>query len=96
MKNYKVDKFSPEKFSMEGTRGDITVDCKEFLYDPKAKKAMVRVVTAEENLTQNFWIKIVQDRGKWLIMLDADSGAVATQGVKKALELVYEAAAEAC
>ncbi len=89
---YHVDHFNPDRFHPLNERGDTVAEFKEFLYDPKRQKGMVMVVVAEENLTQQFWIEIGQERGRWYIRPSKGCGVVPTTGVQRALDLVRDAA----
>jgi len=83
--------FDPEHFQPSNTRGDISVEFKETLYDPKQKKGMVRSVVSEENLLQDFWIEIVKKETLWHIRPAKGCGFIPTAGLQKALDLIYEA-----
>ena len=89
---YHVEHFDPDRFHPLNERGDTVAEFKEFLYDPKRQKGMVLVVVAEENLTQQFWIEIGQERGRWYIRPSKGCGVVPTTGVQRALDLVRDAA----
>ena len=91
LKSYHVEHFDPDRFQPANERGDIVVEFKEFLYDPKQQKGMALVVVAEQNLTQNFWIEIGQERELWYIRPAKGYGVVPTMGVQRALDLVYDA-----
>ena len=83
--------FDPERFSLRNHRGEINVEFKEALYDPKQEKAMVRVLVAEEGLVQNFWIEIVKKEKEWRIRPAKGCGLLPTAGAQRALDLVFQA-----
>ncbi|MBU2548636.1 MAG: hypothetical protein KKB20_09520 [Proteobacteria bacterium] len=84
--------FNPDRFDFQGQTGPITVIFKEFLYDPRRRKALVRVLVDEDGLLQHVWIQI-EDQGKaWAIGMARESHVLPTAGVKRAVELVYRAA----
>jgi len=91
---YRTDRFDPESFVPLHRRGRITVESKEFLYDPKQEKGMVRIIVAEDGLLQNFWIEIVRLEGLWHIRPAKGCSMIPTGGVQKALDLVRDAAAD--
>jgi tRNA (guanine-N7-)-methyltransferase len=92
LKTHRIVDFHPERFEPADERGEITVAFKEFLFDPKRSKGMVRVVTAEEGLTQEFWIEIESGKRGWSIRPAPGCGVVPTAGVQRALDRVLEAA----
>jgi tRNA (guanine-N7-)-methyltransferase len=91
---YRVDHFDHEDFSPANGKGDILVDFKEFLYDPKRRKGMVRSVVAEDSLMQDFWMEIVELSDGWHIRPAKGCGILPTAGVQRALDLVHEAIEE--
>jgi len=89
----RVSGFDPERFQPADQLGDITVQFKEFLYDPDWQKGMVRVIIVEGHMIQHLWIEIVWDGGGWRICPSPGCANVYTAGLRRALELVCEAAA---
>ncbi|MBI3314914.1 MAG: hypothetical protein HYZ86_03095 [Candidatus Omnitrophica bacterium] len=93
MQHYVMERFDPDRFSMPDHSADgIAVVCKDFLYDPKRKTAMVHVLVNEEHLLQNIRIVIVNGKKGWTINLAQGSLLMPTAGVAKALECVHQAA----
>lgn len=89
---HRVMRFDAEHFHPTNHKGDITVEFLDFLYDPKRERGMQRVVVAEENLTQDFWIEIIrQGEERWYIRPARGCGMVPTLGVQQALDLVRDA-----
>ena len=91
LKTYRVEYFDPKAFNPINERGDIVVEFKEFIYDPDQLKGMVRVIVVEDDLTQNFWIKIESTQRGWYIHIARGCVIFPTVGVQRALDLVYEA-----
>jgi tRNA (guanine-N7-)-methyltransferase len=87
-----VDHLDADSFVPVGCRGDLTVEFKEVLYDPRRQKGMVRCVMEEGRLLQNFWIEIVREPERWCIRLARGCAIIPTRGVQRALDLVHEAA----
>jgi tRNA (guanine-N7-)-methyltransferase len=87
-----ITHFDPEDFFPRNDAGDIHVEFKEMLYDPKRRKAMVRVIVTEDSLLQNFWIEIVMKGDQWRIRPAKGCGMIPTVGVQRALDLTFEAA----
>jgi len=88
---YQVEHFDPDRFHPVNERGDTIAEFKEFLYDHKRQTGMVRVIVAEENLTQHFWIEIGREGECWHIRPAEGCGVVPTMGVQRALDLVHDA-----
>jgi tRNA (guanine-N7-)-methyltransferase len=92
VRTYSVDHFEPEGFMLSDERGEITVEFKEILYDPKREKALVRALVAEDGLIQNPWIEITRVEDSWHIRPAKGSIMVPTAGVQRTLDLVRDAA----
>jgi hypothetical protein len=88
----RVNHFDPERFEPADYRNDCIVVFKEFLFDPRRRKGMVRVVVVDNDLKQNFWIEIISSRGLWYIRPSQGCSIVPTAGVRSALDLVRKAA----
>jgi len=96
LKVYRLKSFCPEHFHPEGENGPRTIIFKGFLYDPKRQKAMVEVITSEENVRQHFWAAITLQKGQWHVYISEGSSVIPTEAVKRALELIHEASVLSC
>ncbi|MGE3536023.1 MAG: tRNA (guanosine(46)-N7)-methyltransferase TrmB [Candidatus Tectimicrobiota bacterium] len=92
LQTHRIAQFTPEAFTLPTRHGDITVTCKDFLYDPRQHRGMVWVFVAEDGLTQDFWIEIARSQSGWSIRPARGCGIVPTVGVQQALDLVRDAA----
>jgi tRNA (guanine-N7-)-methyltransferase len=92
--SYRVDHFDPDSFEPADERGETTVQFKEYIYDGRRRKAMVRVFVGEGSLDQEFWIEIVKKDRYWQIRCAQGCQIVPTVGVQRALALVHGAVAE--
>ena len=92
LQSHRVAHFEPNRFEPAGARGEVVVKFKEFLYDPKRQKGMVRTFVAEEGLNQEFWIEIARRQDDWHIGPARGCGTVPTVSVQRALDLVRDAA----
>lgn len=92
LKTHRVDGFNADDFRPAGERGEVAVEFKEFLYDPKRRKGMVRTIVVEESLTQHLWIEIAGGEEHWYIRPARGCEIVPTVGLQRALDLVYDAA----
>ncbi len=92
LKTYRIKEFDPERFNPAGQGGAVSVAFKEFLFDPKLHKGMLRTVTAEDELIQHLWIEIAFDEIDWIIRPSRGSAFVPTVGIQLALDLVHRAA----
>jgi tRNA (guanine-N7-)-methyltransferase len=88
--SYRVKQFDPDHFEPTDERGEAVVEFREFLYDAKRSKAMVRVFVSEKGLSQELWIEIVKREGYWQIRCARGCQVVPTAGVQRALALVRD------
>jgi hypothetical protein len=86
-----VKHFDPDRFNPSNQRGDLVVEFKEFIYDPKRLKGMARVMVVEDVVTQGFWIEIDRGEEGWHIHVARGCEALPTVGVQRALDLAYAA-----
>ena len=91
MRKYCVKTFDPEHFEPGKERGEVVVEFKDYLYDPKREKAMARAVVVEDTLRQNIWIEIDHGKEGWYIHVAPGCGALPTVGVQRAVDLAFEA-----
>ncbi|MBN1827123.1 MAG: tRNA (guanosine(46)-N7)-methyltransferase TrmB [Candidatus Eisenbacteria bacterium] len=89
-----LKRFDPERFAPEGVRGDVTVEFKDFLFDPVRERAMLRVYVVEETLHQGFWIEVVRRGDGWRVRPASGCGIVPTPGAQRALDAVRDSARE--
>lgn len=94
VQTHRIDHFDPEHFCPDNVRGAITVEFKDFLYDPKKQRGMVWVFTVEAGLTQDFWIQIIRKRDCWHIRPAPGCAVVPTVSVQRALDLVRDVVLE--
>lgn len=91
LKTHLVEAFDPERFAPQPAAGEITVEFKGSLYDPKAHTLVQRVIVAEDGITQDFWLEIVQQAEGWRIRPLRGTGMIPTAGVQRALDLARDA-----
>lgn len=89
---FNLDHFEPENFNPVSEQGLITVKFREFMYDPKRKKALLRAIVAEGRLLQDIWLKIAAEGDGWHLGLAQNTNVVPSAGIKRALELARDAA----
>jgi tRNA (guanine-N7-)-methyltransferase len=65
LQTHRVKSFDPDHFRPVNARGDIAIEFKEFLFDPKHQKGMVWVFVTEGHFTQDFWIEIAHGNEHW-------------------------------
>ena len=92
LKAYEVKDFHPSRFRLKNQTGDISVIFKDMIFDSAQKRAMIHVVVAEQTLTQHFWIVVFEKERGWRICGADGQNLLPTEGLARALELVYEAA----
>jgi hypothetical protein len=93
LQTHRVDYFDPDRFRPSNELGRMTIKFRDFIYDPKRQRGMVRVLAVEDSLTQEFWIEITCDPdNRWHIRPARGCPAVPTRSVQRALDLVRAAA----
>ena len=91
MQTYRIPVFDPDRFAPTDRHGELTVEFKEHLYDPKRRKLMTRVMIIEEPLIQDIWIEVTWVENAWSIRPAWGCRMIPTAGVQLALDLVREA-----
>jgi len=93
--HYHADRFDPEGFHPMGERGEhYIIEFKDYLFDPRQRKGLVRAFIVEGSLLQTVWTEIVKEETGWRIRLTKGYGVVPTEGVRRALELLRDQAGE--
>lgn len=92
LQTHRLDHFEALNFELISERGAISVEFKEFLFDPARQRGMVWVFAIEESLTQNFWIEIAHHEHRWYIRPARGCSVIPTASVQRALDLVRDAA----
>lgn len=80
--------FDPERFHPTGLRGHFMIETKDFLYDEKQKRAMLRLVISEDDLLQDIWIEIQKQERGWQIKPARGCGFIPTKGMQAAMDHV--------
>ncbi len=91
LKVHYVKGFDPLRFDFPDVTGKTSVIGKEFLFDPKQEKAMVRVIVAEEKITQHLWAAVGRCPRGWFVAKADGQTVIPTKGVAKALKLIAQA-----
>ena len=91
LKSFKLDGFDADNFHFENYSGEVHVVCKELIFDAKNKKGSVHLIVSEEHLTQNIRVAIYQKDDYWRLCLAEGQDYFPTNGVNKAIELLYAA-----
>lgn len=92
LKAYRVKEFDPRKFKFCDQKGETSVLFKDMIFDEGLKRAMVRLVVAEEHLTQHIWVEIYHEKEGWHIHRADGQKFFPTPGIHRAIQLVYESA----
>ena len=87
MQAYYRDDFNPETFNPQGCAGEIVVKFKEFVFDRERAQGLLRAFVVEGPLTQEFFINIRPEGGRWKFSPAIASQLYPTLGVARALEL---------
>ena len=95
----RVSQFDPQRLRLTAAgkpdqgHPSVTVRCRDFLYDPERRRAMIAVLVAESGLTQDFWIEIICRGDHWTIRPARGCSVVPTPGVQRAVDLIWKSAA---
>ncbi|MDR2945619.1 MAG: hypothetical protein LBV79_02585 [Candidatus Adiutrix sp.] len=87
MQAYYNDDFNPDTYNPQGCAGEIIVKFKEFMFDRSKNQGLTRVMVLEGPLTQEFFIRVILENGRWKFSPAIASQLFPTQGVARALEL---------
>jgi len=90
LKGYKVDHFDPERFSFKDVVGEVTIICKQWLFDIKSQRGEVLLLVSEQELVQNVRVTIVKKEKGWRICRAEGQHFFPTPGIAKAIEAVYQ------
>lgn len=96
MKGYALNNFNASHLQLNDVKGDISVIFKDVIFDKEKQKMMIRALVAEEHLEQHFWIAITKKKNNWRVARAEGQNFLPTEGVAKALDVVYEAAKKNC
>ena len=80
---FNPDDFKPQEYNENGT----VVRFKEFIFDQNCSKGLLRTLVVEGNLTQEFFIRIAKEEGRWKFSPAITSHIFPTHGVAQALAL---------
>jgi tRNA (guanine-N7-)-methyltransferase len=92
VKAYFLKDLNPELIKFVDQSGPVSIQFSDFLCDAVRKKAMVHAVVTEDRRSQHVWIMVVHTSKGWCIAPADGTAILPTDGVQKAVELVYEAA----
>ncbi len=84
--------FSPRDFPLGEHPADELVVFREMLFDPDARRALLRTVVTEDELMQDFWLEFTWQGGDWSLRPAQGCQVVPTRGVQRALALAAELA----
>ncbi len=87
---HRTEHFNPDNFHPHDTHEPFPIEFKDYLYDPKRQKAMLRVIVVEESLVQDLWIEITRTEQNWHIRPSWGCRIIPTIGIQQALDLVLE------
>jgi len=92
MQAFYHEEFIPERFHFDqDVDHEIAVVAKDWLYDSRQEKGVVRVVVSEKHLTQHFWIMIVKTGKGWCVLRSDGQQVLPTEGTARAVALISRA-----
>ncbi len=89
---FSVKIFDEKKFKVKDVKGQPSIIFKDLIFDSSKKKGIIEAIVSEEHLMQYVSILITRGKKNWQIYCLNNNQIFPTEGVAKALELVYNAA----
>lgn len=93
---YFSEDFNPDNFQFFNVKGEISIIFKDYIFDVKRNRAMVRLVVAEKNSTQQVWISIIKGGKGWWITKAEGHTVLPTKGVAQAIYCVFKTVEKSC
>jgi tRNA (guanine-N7-)-methyltransferase len=93
---YYLDKLDPSQVQWKGLKGALSVQFRDFIYDPMREAGMVQAVISEDGCMQYLGIGFNLASGRWCVRPVPGSGVLPTEGVNTALRLAFESLQESC
>ena len=81
------EQFDPHNYAPQGCADEAVIKFKEFVFDPRRNQGLLRTFVLEASLTQEFFIRITLEDGRWKFSPAIASQLFPTQGVARALML---------
>lgn len=82
-------RFDPARLAPFEDRGQAIASCREVFYDPLRDVALLRMVTAEDDFSQNFYVQVLRrPEGDWQVRVAPGCGVLPTVAVQEALDAV--------
>ncbi len=86
-----LEHMDPQALTTWEDWGEISVLCKDVLYDRQARRALLRMVVLEDNLEQAFYLELMpRPQGGHLLRPAPGCGVLPSLGVQRALELTAQ------
>ena len=95
MRTHRIGHFNPDLFSPQDELGPVSVIFKDYMYDPKRRRAMVGVFLSEDGFQKDFWVRIEHEKNNWHIAPASWQEFLPTVSAQRALDLVRNAAEKA-
>ena len=90
LQTHRVQGFDPEQFKPVDLNGEITIKFKDFIYDPRQRRAMQWIFVVEDHLGQDIWIDIAKADDGWRIRPSRGSTFIPTRGLQQALDIIRD------
>lgn len=84
----RLQRFDPAELAPFEAWGEVSVLCKDTLYDPAQDRALLRMVVLEDGLEQAFYLEVLPAEGGHLLRPAPGCGLLPSQGVQQALREV--------
>jgi hypothetical protein len=91
VKIYFCQKFNAGRLALEGVTGVLTISFPDQLYDAVREAGMVHAIVSEDKRIQHVWVMIKRTADGWCVAPAAGTAILPTEGVQKAVGLVFQA-----
>ncbi len=93
LKSFVLKSFDPSNFFFKDITGEYAFICKDMIFDQKQQRLLVYLMVSEPGMTQRFWVEISRRGEAWRVFKMEGQNFLPTEGIRRAIEKVYEAAA---
>lgn len=92
LKAFTLPQFDPAGFHFRDITGEYAFICKDKLFDPAQDRLLLYLIVTEPGMTQRFWVEIARRGEVWRVFKMEGQNFIPTEGIRLAIEKVYEAA----
>jgi tRNA (guanine-N7-)-methyltransferase len=91
VKTYFSSGFNARQMRLEGVQGPLTVSFPDEIYDDARRSGIVHAIVSEDGRMQHVWVRIDPTAKGWRVAPAEGTAVLPTEGVQKAVEMVFRA-----